>query len=393
MFIHNLKYTIKTLFRNKILIFWTFAFPIILGIFFNMAFSNIESDDVLKVFDIAVVDNDDFKSQYIYKEALKELSSNDNEDKLFNIDYVDEKKADTLLDDSDIEGYIVFKNDEPQVVIKENGTYQTIIKFAVNEIRQNKAILEELTPKAVENEVKAGNSSFDVNKIVESILSKINDEKVNMVDTSSSNLSYMQIEFYTLIAMACMYGGMLGLAAINNCLANMSSKGKRISVSPNRKSIVVLSSAIGAYFVSIVGLAILLLFLKFAIKVDFGDNAPLVIALSLVGSMAGISLGIFIASVFRVSEGAKTGITIAITMFCSVLSGMMGVSLKYVIDKNVPIVNLINPNNLITDGFYSLYYYDTLDRYFRDIRYLIYFIVITLFISFISLRREQYDSI
>lgn len=393
MFIHNLKYTIKTLFRNKILIFWTFAFPIILGIFFNMAFSNIESDDVLKVFDIAVVDNDDFKSQYIYKEALKELSSNDNEDKLFNIDYVDEKKADTLLDDSDIEGYIVFKNDEPQVVIKENGTYQTIIKFAVNEIRQNKAILEELTPKAVENEVKAGNSSFDVNKIVESILSKINDEKVNMVDTSSSNLSYMQIEFYTLIAMACMYSGMLGLTAINNCLANMSSKGKRISVSPNRKSIVVLSSAIGAYFVSIVGLAILLLFLKFAIKVDFGDNAPLVIALSLVGSMAGISLGIFIASVFRVSEGAKTGITIAITMFCSVLSGMMGVSLKYVIDKNVPIVNLINPNNLITDGFYSLYYYDTLDRYFRDIRYLIYFIVITLFISFISLRREQYDSI
>lgn len=393
MFIHNLKYTIKTLFRNKILIFWTFAFPIILGIFFNMAFSNIESDEVLKVFDIAVVDNDDFKSQYIYKEALKELSSNDNEDKLFNIDYVDEKKADTLLDDSDIEGYIVFKNDEPQVVIKENGTYQTIIKFAVNEIRQNKAILEELTPKAVENEVKAGNSSFDVNKIVESILSKINDEKVNMVDTSSSNLSYMQIEFYTLIAMACMYSGMLGLTAINNCLANMSSKGKRISVSPNRKSIVVLSSAIGAYFVSIVGLAILLLFLKFAIKVDFGDNAPLVIALSLVGSMAGISLGIFIASVFRVSEGAKTGITIAITMFCSVLSGMMGVSLKYVIDKNVPIVNLINPNNLITDGFYSLYYYDTLDRYFRDIRYLIYFIVITLFISFISLRREQYDSI
>ena len=42
---------------------------------------------------------------------------------------------------------------------------------------------------------------------------------------------------------------------------------------------------------------------------------------------------------------------------------MMGVTLKYVIDKNVPIINLINPNNLITDGFYSLYYYDTLDRY------------------------------
>ncbi len=62
-------------------------------------------------------------------------------------------------------------------------------------------------------------------------------------------------------------------------------------------------------------------------------------------------MGIFIASVFRVSEQAKTGINIAISMFFSVLSGMMGVTLKYVIDKNIPIINLINPNNLITDGF------------------------------------------
>ena len=66
MFVHNLKYTIKSLFKNKVLIFWTFAFPIILGIFFNMAFSNIEKDEKLQIFDIDVVNNKDL----IYKEAL-----------------------------------------------------------------------------------------------------------------------------------------------------------------------------------------------------------------------------------------------------------------------------------------------------------------------------------
>ena len=50
MFIHNLKYTVKILFKNKVLIFWMFAFPIILGIFFHMAFENIEKDEALKVF-------------------------------------------------------------------------------------------------------------------------------------------------------------------------------------------------------------------------------------------------------------------------------------------------------------------------------------------------------
>lgn len=195
-----MKYTIKTLFKNKILVFWTFAFPIILGIFFNMAFSNIEKDEVLKVFDIAVVDNDEFETQEIYKNALKELSDNDNKDKLFNIKYVSNKKADSLLDDSKIEGYVVFKNDEPQVVVKANGTYQTLLKFVINEIRQNETIVEELTEKNIENEIANGNFTFDTDKIVNQILDKINNEQVNLKNISNSNLSYMQIEYYTLIA-------------------------------------------------------------------------------------------------------------------------------------------------------------------------------------------------
>ena len=327
MFIHNLKYTIKTLFKNKILIFWTFAFPIILGIFFNMAFSNIEKDEKLKVFDIAVVNDSQFENQKIYQEALKELSADDSENKLFNIKYVKKEKADSLLDDSDIEGYIIFKNEEPQVVVKKNGTYQTLIRFVVTEIGQNKAIIEDLTKKTVENEIAKGSTSFDPEKIAKDILEKINNGQVNMKNISASNLSYMQIEFYTLIAMACLYGGTLGLTAINTCLANMSSKGKRISVSPNRKSIIVLSSAVGSYIVSLVGIAILMAFLKFVIKVDFGGNLPLVLLLTLIGDLAGISLGVLIASVLKVSENAKVGITIAVTMFFSVLSGMMGVAL------------------------------------------------------------------
>lgn len=390
MFIHNLKYTIKILFKNKVLIFWTFAFPIILGLLFNMAFSNIEKDEMLKVFSIAVVSNDNSKEQEIYKETLEKLSTGDA--RLFNLKYVDEEEANRLLDESEIEGYVVI-SDDVKVVIKENGSNQTIIKFVIQEIKQNKKIVEDLSLKEIEKETSNGNYSFDTTEIVNNILTKINSQEVSLNSLSSSNLSYMTIEYYTLIAMACMYTGMLGLTSINNCLANMSNKGKRISVSPNKKSTIVLSSLIGSYIVSLLGLSILLLFLLFVLKVDFGNNMLLVILLSMIGSLAGISLGVLVASVFKLSEGTKTGIIIAISMFLSVLSGMTGVTLKYVIDTNVPIVNLINPNNLITDGFYSLYYYNTLDRYFRDLIYLIIFVIICLVISFFSLRREQYDSI
>ena len=67
--------------------------------------------------------------------------------------------------------------------------------------------------------------------------------------------------------------------------------------------------------------------------------------------------------------------------------------MKYIIDKNIPIVNKLNPASMITDGFYSLYYYDTLDRYFFNISSLLIFALIMITISYFSLRRQKYDSI
>jgi len=75
------------------------------------------------------------------------------------------------------------------------------------------------------------------------------------------------------------------------------------------------------------------------------------------------------------------------------LAGMMGVSMKYIIDKNMSIINLFNPANMITDGFYALYYYDNLDRFWFNIGSLLILSIILLTISYILMRRKKYDSI
>ena len=54
---HNFKYTLKTIFKSKALIFWTFAFPLIMATFFNMAFSDIEENEKLNVIDIAIIND------------------------------------------------------------------------------------------------------------------------------------------------------------------------------------------------------------------------------------------------------------------------------------------------------------------------------------------------
>ena len=71
----------------------------------------------------------------------------------------------------------------------------------------------------------------------------------------------------------------------------------------------------------------------------------------------------------------------------------MGITLKYVIDTNIQILNIINPANMITDGFYSLYYYETLNRFWFNIASLLIYSLILILISYKKLRRQKYDSI
>lgn len=393
MFIHNFKYAFKTLLKNRMLIFWTFAFPIILGTLFNMAFSNIENSEKLNIINIAIINNEDFNNNEVFKTSFKELSDENNKDRLFNTQYTTEEKAKELLDKGEIVGYMKLREEKPILTFATSGIEETIFKYVTEEIGQTSDIIKNLSEIEIQKQIASGNYNINYeeiyNKVIE--LAKAND--VEFKNISNSNLSYTMIEFYTLIAMTCLYGGMLSMISINQTLANMSNKGKRIAVSPTKKGTIIISSLFASYIVQLIGTAIIFIYTLFVLKVDYGDNIGLIILLATVGSLAGLALGTCIGTLLKTNENAKTGILVAVTMLGCYLSGMMGITMKYIVDKNVPIINKINPASMITDGFYSLYYYDTLDRYWTNIISLLIFAFILMLISFFSLRRQKYDSI
>ena len=389
MFWHNFKYSLKTLLKNKMLLFWTFAFPIVLGTFFYMAFSNIEKTETLDAFDIAIVNNNDFNENILFKEAFKSLSDKTNDNYLFNIKYVNLDEAKKLLGEEKIVGYLYFSNDNVNVTVNSSGIDETVLRFVTNELLSKKEMINTL----VEVNYAKAVSDADLNEIYKEAINIVNNSDVTLNNISNKNLSYTNIEYYTLIAMSALYGAMISITVINYKLPNMNSVGKRCSISPLNKKTLLISSLLASYLVQIVGLLILFIFMLLVMHVDFGNNGLLVLLLGLVGSLTGLSLGIFIGSVIKTNENAKTGILISITMLWCFLSGMMGITMKYVIDKNVPIINKINPAALLTDGFYSLYYYDTLNRYVMDVISLVIISLVLILLSLGSLRRQKYDSI
>ena len=391
MFIHNFKYTFKALFKNRMLIFWTFAFPIILSTFFNMAFSNIEKSEQLSIIDIAIVQNEKFENNENFKESFKYLGDENSDDQLFSIKYVSEQEASELLEKDEISGYLLLTDDEPKIAVNKNGVNQTIFKYVTEEIAQSEGSYANIASK-VESMVNSPEKPRALG-VIQLFFEMIMSNNTHIIDTSSANLSYTMIEYYTLIAMTCLYGGILGAVAMGWCLANMTDVGKRASISPRSKFKMVISSCMASYVVQLIGIAILFLFTTMVLKVDYGERFPQIILLTMMGCLAGLTLGLTITTVIKSNENTKTGILIGITMLGCYFSGMMGITMKYVIDKNAPIINQINPANMITDGFYSLYYYEGLDRFYTNVISLAIFSALMLAITIFSLRKQKYNSI
>lgn len=384
MFIHNLKYSLKVLFKNKGLIFWTFVFPIILGTLFKMAFSNIENEEKLSVIDLAVIKNSEFDNDFMFSEGIKMLSDKESSERLFNTRYVSLDDAKKLLLDEKISGYILLDEGKSRVYVNKSDINSTIIKFVVDNIESKKNLYN-----VVEN-YSISHDMYDKYYLFISNVS--NESKVMLKDISNNNLSYTNIEYYTLIAMTALYGGMLSLFLCNKHQPNINVVGKRSSVSDIKKSTLIMSNLLASYIVEVLGVFVVLSYTLLVLNADFGSNLLLIILLTLVGAISGLSIGVFI-STLKIGDKEKTGVLIAFTMFSSLFAGMYGVTMKYVIDKNIPIINKINPTSLITDGFYSLYYYNTYSRYMSNLVILLIISVLLITISVCKLRRDVYDSV
>ena len=170
MFLHNFKYSLKILLRNKELLFWTFIFPIILGTFFSMAFSNIEKEESLNIIDIAIVDSGFYQDNDIYKKTFEYLSDKNNKDRLFNTVVTNLDNAKKLLIDNKITGYLLFGSDDVRIVVFKNGINETILKYVVDEIESQKEVSSNLIKKEIMDNNGEVNYSDLINKINEFLI-------------------------------------------------------------------------------------------------------------------------------------------------------------------------------------------------------------------------------
>ena len=378
MFAHIFTNRLRCLTRDRMTVFWTLLFPIVLSLFFNASLRNIDKAESFSPVAAAVVDDAAYRNDAAFRAALAGVSTGDG--RLFELSVTTKDEAASLLQSGKIAGY--FTAGSPLTVTVGEASFEASLlqTFADSYLQMTAAAKDILAtdPAAAQKLAQAVQTQTDYLRDVP-------------VTSAAPNSSYAY--FYSLLAMACLYAGFWGVREVTDIQADLSPRAARVNVAPVKKSKAFFASMSASFVLSFAENLLLLAFLRFVLGIDFGARAGLVVLTSLVGCLLGLSGGAFLAAVVRGSEDLKTGVMLGFTMTGCVLAGMMYQGIKTDIQNSAPLVGWLNPVNLLTDAYYALYYFDTLDRYALNMAVLCCFVVVFSVVTYLTIRRRKYASL
>lgn len=378
----NFKYALLRLMRNKANLFWILVFPIVLGCFFKIAFSNITASESFHTIPVAVVEGDNADATAFH--TMIEQLSGDSEDAMLSATFCDDKKAHTLLEKGKVDG-IFYTTDTVELAVNSDlsdaSINQSILQSLLTQYYLNRDLIVQILT------TNPGN----IESLVDSIGQSVDTRKE--VSLTRNNTDTYDQYFYNLIAMACLYTAMGGInLAINNS-ANLSSLAARKTIAPAKRA-----ALIGTELLAIILFESLLnmvsfLFIVTVLGIHMTTHLGLAMLTILISTTFSITFGMFLGCVGPKSEGGKTGLMFAVVMPLCFLSGLMMGTMRMVVEKYAPFVNRINPAALISDSFYALNNYDTLTRYTGNILTLLLMTALFLIISILVTRRKTYASL
>ena len=379
MFVFSFKYRLKRMLRDKKSVVWTLIFPICLGTFFFLGLSNVSKPDIFIKTKIAIIDNQEYQEDMNFKNVIESVTQ--EEKPLFEATVTSKKEADELLDKSEIIGYIELVNG-PKLTIKENGINASIIKGFLDQYERRVATLDNIF--SIEPNIDIQNLLKDVHE---------NTSYINKISTGPVDFNLLVNYFYALLAMSCLFASFNGAKEVMDIQADLSKTGARINVAPIKKVTLFLSGISAALVIQMIAFCLVLAYITLILNINLGPRIGYILLTGFISSLVGISIGAFVAAVLKGGENLKESILVMISVGGGFLAGLMFVNMKYIIATKCPVISYINPASLITDAFYSLYYYEGFSRYYLNIGILcIYLVVLWIGICMV-IRRNRYANI
>ena len=339
--------SLKLKIKNPVVVFWPLVFPLLMATFFYFALNDIDNGNFEST-PVAVVEvkgEENSIKAAAFNEFIEGIKNESEKEPLLIVKYVDEDKALSMLEGKEVKG-IFYTGKDIELKISGNGIGENILASVYNRFNESFYTVKTIVEKNVQEHINV----LPVEKMRMTFVEDYN--------FGGKTLKLSSEYFFALIAMACLYGGFIGLECTQVLKANLSKSALRCSVAPTSKMKLLLSEMVSTIMIHFINVIILLIYLRYVLKISLTGNIPKMLIVVFVGCLIGISLGIFIGSLKTKSIDMKIGILLAVSMSMTFCAGLMNGNMKHIIEENIPFLNRINPAVLISDEMYCINVYD-----------------------------------
>ena len=381
--------TLKSLIRNRALLFWPLAFPIIMATMFGAMFANLQSGYAFDPFQLGVVRDANYDAAPGLDDLLDELSSPSADTQYVAITTCDDAAdAEARVNSSEIEGYLTVDADgTPQMHLSRGSqgddtatVMSSILDSYVRTVAELKAVAAEKPELLASPSVaQATIAAFQTDAVSTTRL------KLTRTDPDPS-ARY----FYALLAMTVGMVAMIGAFAVQRTQANTSPVGARASIAGVSRWKVLVATVLASWLCGFACLVVAFAYMRVVVKVDFGGRDGLCLVALAVSSLFAMAAGALVGT----TPGVKTGIFSAIACVLSIFTGLYGSASQRLADDvaaNLPILSRLNPLWQIAHSFFSLLYYDSLEPFAQSCGTLLAMTAALVAVAALRMRRQRYE--
>lgn len=390
-------YHLKQIIRQREALIWGFSLPVVLLLIFSMVFRPTTKEDLsLPVSRIGLIqgqeaDFPDFMANLEAKKGVwknqkwtEETPEKNAKLPLVYGNFSTLKEARAAMNAGAIDA-IVLDAKAGKYETRMARSYVLMVVQQVLRSYQTKTSMEEIAKSAV-------------TKAPTSVPAVAQEQKVEALevnpDLRKGGVDQMLSFQFACIAYITFYAFSMGNHLLDNLHANQSPLGLREQISPleRRKSFVL---HFGAYLVIYIGftLVLYLLLRLLGVEVATKTNIWALLLLLFLGQCCGIVIGVVVAALLPEAKGVRQAIGILLPLFLGFLSGMMVSGVRTIVQAAAPLLDALNPVNMVNDGLYGLYTQGVGEIYHTAMAHLAITLVLFLGITIIALRRDRYESL
>ena len=412
--------TLRINLREKSSLFWLFCFPILLSTMFLGMFGNLGATYEITTMRFAVVANDDYckaegAQQLIAAmqrtpvapqacgtaPATMDVDAGDTDLRdLLDVTAVDTvgDASDLINDDHDVRGFLTVDGDGMVHMTISRATVSnandamgspglpislSILNGAIGMFNR-----QTLTVAQIMGADPAVLHDADFTAAVQETPDFTHQVRLTNFKPDESARYY-----YALLAMTALMAMSFAVTTVCATQANLSALGMRRSMAPLTRLRQLMGGFLASWLCTFCSLLVALLYIHFVCRISFGGRWAATLLAIVVASFASNALGTLLGSLPKLTAGTKIGLTTAISCVLSLLSGLYGsgaMALSDWIQRNAPIVAMINPTQQVTNLFYDILYYDSYTPFFRTVGILLTMAVLALALATVFLRRQRY---